>query len=115
MIARIRKVPLELELGRPLSDAEQYIARKLAAAGAGASGLVDRDPRAVASERLDAPASGSSIADSLARRVWIREPAADRRIRRGDDFAGDAWRHIRTGELRYTAVGHELEEEGAHG
>ncbi len=37
--------------------------------------------------------------------TWVRVPEHDRRIARGDDFAGDAWRHLETGELRYVAVG----------
>ena len=37
---------------------------------------------------------------------YVREPAHDRRIRRGDDFAGDAWRDSATKEIRYVAVGH---------
>ena len=37
---------------------------------------------------------------------FIREPDHDRRIGRGDDFAGDAWRDLRTGEIKYVAVGH---------
>jgi len=37
--------------------------------------------------------------------IYKREPEHDRRIRRGDDFAGDAWRNTETGELSYVAVG----------
>lgn len=37
---------------------------------------------------------------------YIREPDNDRRIGRGDDFAGDAWRDRQTGEIKYVAVGH---------
>ena len=36
---------------------------------------------------------------------FIREPAGDRRIARGDDFAGDAWIDNESGELVYGAVG----------
>ena len=38
--------------------------------------------------------------------MWERAPEHDKRIGRGDDYAGDAWRHVETGELRYVAVGH---------
>lgn len=37
---------------------------------------------------------------------WERVPEKDRRIERGDDYAGDAWRYIVTGEIKYTAVGY---------
>ena len=36
---------------------------------------------------------------------YVRDPAHDPRIRRGDDFAGDAWRNRETDEIRYVAVG----------
>lgn len=36
---------------------------------------------------------------------FIRAPQHDRRIGRGDDFAGDAWLDQRTGEIEYGAVG----------
>lgn len=38
---------------------------------------------------------------------FARIPEHDRRIRRGDDFAGDAWRDRDTGEIKYVAVGVE--------
>ena len=38
---------------------------------------------------------------------YDRDPAHDRRIRRGDDFAGDAWRDRETDDIRYVAVGHD--------
>lgn len=41
--------------------------------------------------------------------IWKRAPEHDRRIRRGDDFAGDAWRNTETGEIRWVAVGVILE------
>ena len=37
---------------------------------------------------------------------YIRTPEHDRRIHRGDDFAGDAWEDIFTGKIRYVAVGY---------
>jgi hypothetical protein len=37
---------------------------------------------------------------------FIRVPEHDRRIRRGDDFAGDAWLDLATGEVIYVAVGY---------
>lgn len=36
---------------------------------------------------------------------YIRDPRFDKRIARGDDYAGDAWRDS-TGLLRWVAVGH---------
>lgn len=36
---------------------------------------------------------------------WVRDPSRDRRIGRGDDWAGDAWRWGNTGEVSYTVVG----------
>jgi hypothetical protein len=36
---------------------------------------------------------------------WLRAPLLDKRIAHGDEFAGDAWRHRITGEIRYVAVG----------
>ncbi len=36
---------------------------------------------------------------------WTRVPPLDRRVARGDDFAGDAWLDRETGTTRYTAVG----------
>jgi hypothetical protein len=36
---------------------------------------------------------------------WERAPEHDRRIARGDDFAADAWRNLRTGKIRLVAVG----------
>jgi hypothetical protein len=42
--------------------------------------------------------------------MWKREPKLDKRIARGDDFAGDAWINQQTGQVRYVAVGHKLSE-----
>lgn len=36
---------------------------------------------------------------------WMRTPEHDKRIANGDDFAGDAWKYLPTGEIKYTAVG----------
>ena len=36
---------------------------------------------------------------------YTREPDNDKRIGRGDDFAGDAWRDRESGEIKYVAVG----------
>ena len=38
---------------------------------------------------------------------YERQPDHDRRIGRGDDFAGDAWRDRQNGEITYVAVGHD--------
>jgi hypothetical protein len=39
--------------------------------------------------------------------LWTRAPELDKRIRHGDDFAGDAWRGRAVDRpLQYTAVGH---------
>lgn len=43
---------------------------------------------------------------------FVRAPEHDRRVRRGDDFAGDAWRDRDTGEIKYVAVGVEPQEGG---
>lgn len=37
---------------------------------------------------------------------YIRVPGNDKRIARGDDYAGDAWRNVKTGEIVIVAVGH---------
>ena len=39
---------------------------------------------------------------------WERSPEHDLRIRHGDDFAGDAWRHPVTKEVHWTGVGVDL-------
>lgn len=39
--------------------------------------------------------------------TFVRAPEHDRRIRRGDDYAADAWRNTKTGELVQVAVGHK--------
>ncbi len=39
---------------------------------------------------------------------WKRAPQHDRRIGRGDDFAGDAWVKTATGAIHYTAVGRRI-------
>jgi hypothetical protein len=36
---------------------------------------------------------------------WQRKPELDKRFKHGDDYAGDAWQNIETGEIRYVAVG----------
>lgn len=41
---------------------------------------------------------------------FTRAPEHDRRIRRGDDFAGDAWVDRVTGAVRYVAVGVEPDD-----
>lgn len=38
---------------------------------------------------------------------YERKPEHDRRIKRWDDFAGDAWLDTATGEIVYGAVGHD--------
>lgn len=37
---------------------------------------------------------------------FTREPSQDRRIARGDDFAGDAWKDQKYGEITHVVVGH---------
>lgn len=39
--------------------------------------------------------------------AFERAPEHDRRISRGDGFAGDAWRNCETGVLRHVSVGHD--------
>jgi hypothetical protein len=113
------------ELGGPLSLDERAIADRIRRQSLAPGGI----PR-TASDSVDVTASGSARGNPLAPRAaaasasessiehslakWARAPGLDRRIRRGDDFAGDAWRNAQTGELRYVAVGHRPEE-GAHG
>ena len=41
---------------------------------------------------------------------YTRTPEHDRRIRRGDDFAGDAWLNNETGQIEYGAVGYDRNE-----
>jgi hypothetical protein len=38
---------------------------------------------------------------------FVRVPAFDRRIARGDDFAGDAWLDKASGQVVYSAVGRD--------
>ena len=38
--------------------------------------------------------------------MWKRKPELDKRIKRGDDFAGDAWVND-AGDVRYTVVSHK--------
>jgi len=38
---------------------------------------------------------------------YERKPEHDRRIARGDDFAGDAWLDTTTGEIVYGAAGYD--------
>lgn len=38
---------------------------------------------------------------------YVRAPEHDRRISRGDDFAGGAWLDTVTGEIVYGAVGYD--------
>ena len=55
--------------------------------------------------------SGIKIAHSEWERlpvVFERAPEHDRRIVNGDDFAGDAWRHCKTGLYRFTAPGVQI-------
>lgn len=35
---------------------------------------------------------------------WVRAPEHDKRVAWGDDYAGDAWLYIATGEIRWTVV-----------
>jgi len=53
------------------------------------------------------PNAAASIQDGAPQRPrrFERAPNHDRRIRRGDDFAGDAWRDLETGSIVYVAVG----------
>lgn len=37
---------------------------------------------------------------------YVRRPWKDRRIGRGDDFAGDCWLDLETHQVRYVAVDH---------
>lgn len=39
---------------------------------------------------------------------WLRMPELDKRVALGDDFAGDAWRHILTGQVRWAVVGVDI-------
>ena len=38
---------------------------------------------------------------------YKRKPEHDKRIRRGDDFAGDAWLDTETGNIVYGVVGYD--------
>lgn len=42
---------------------------------------------------------------------YIRQAQHDRRIARGDDWAGDAWLDTRTGQIVYMVVGHDPNRE----
>lgn len=41
---------------------------------------------------------------------FVREESQDKRISRGDDFAGDAWKNQKTGEVLHVTVGHDPNE-----
>lgn len=43
----------------------------------------------------------------LAQGRWARAPEHDRRVQHGDDFAGDAWRDVCTGEVAWGGVGQD--------
>lgn len=43
---------------------------------------------------------------------WMRAPDLDTRVARGDDYAGDAWRNSRSGEIKRVAVGRRPGETG---
>ncbi|MFH5255252.1 hypothetical protein ACGTRS_28880 [Burkholderia semiarida] len=56
--------------------------------------------------------TSAAAARQLAQAVEVggafeRAPEHDRRISRGDGFAGDAWRNRETGVLRHVSVGHD--------
>lgn len=57
------------------------------------------------SARVQAAALDDAHATTDRFAVYERSPDHDRRFARGDDFAGDAWRHCGTGEIRWTVVG----------
>jgi hypothetical protein len=40
--------------------------------------------------------------------MWQRAPEHDKRFAWGDDWAGDAWQHSVTGEIRWTVVGYKI-------
>jgi hypothetical protein len=42
---------------------------------------------------------------------WIRAPEDDARIARGYTWDGDAWRHAETGELCWSVVGYDLNQQ----
>jgi hypothetical protein len=62
-------------------------------------------------DELGRPLSSAelAIAAKIRHSPWHREPSSDRRIRRGDDYAGDAWRNVHSGELRHVGVGQRPE------
>lgn len=41
--------------------------------------------------------------------AWMRDPRKDKRFAWGDDYAGDAWVNVNTGEVHYVAVGQEYD------
>lgn len=47
----------------------------------------------------------NQVCEISSRRRFIRKSEKDRRFTRGDDFAGDAWLDLATGNIVYTAVG----------
>jgi hypothetical protein len=59
--------------------------------------------RGAAMERNAAVNAAASVDEWYA--VYERAPEHDRRFARGDDFAGDAWRRLCDGQLRWVVVG----------
>jgi hypothetical protein len=47
----------------------------------------------------------ADLTAAAAAATWTRDPSRDRRIGRGDDWAGDAWRCGETGAVQFTVVG----------
>ena len=45
---------------------------------------------------------------------WLRAPLLDKRIAHGAEFAGDAWKHRVTGEIRYVVVGERPRDDGTY-
>ncbi len=43
--------------------------------------------------------------------IYEQAPEHSRRIENGDDFSGDAWRHIKTGHYQFVGIGVEIEQE----
>lgn len=60
------------------------------------------------SEILTEAEKAASNASAAPKAVaFERAPEHDRRVSRGDGFAGDAWRNCETGVLRHVSVGHD--------
>jgi hypothetical protein len=52
------------------------------------------------------PITGIANKEPALNGIWERFPERDKRIHRGDDYAGDAWRNKENGAIAWVVPGH---------